>query len=256
MVTSIHDSWVTEAFGIDPRAYAFAQPGADLPLDDDAAAGQPDGSGQQPSNGPDPSPSSPSGAASPGAPTADPSTTPDVDTGAGGAGFTKTPEAVEKEVTDKFGGDIPKDQLANSAAKVTNFQDDTTFKNELNTRHPDLKKLGIDPSSVMGESYQGKIYINKDKADIGTAYHEQLHHYSNQKFIDACGVIDGVKFNEGVTEYFTRQIYSGDRSGHYDSEYAVARVIAGKLGEDILKKAYFQGDDAAISKVKDALAKK
>jgi hypothetical protein len=172
------------------------------------------------------------------------------------AGFTKTPAEVEKEITDKYGKEIPKDQLAKSAAAASNFQDNATFQNELKKRHPDLAKFGIDPDSVRGESFEGKIFINKDKADVGTAYHEQMHHYSNSKFQASFGVVGGVKFNEGVTEYLTRKMYSGDRSGHYDTEEQVAETVAKKVGEDVLRKAYFQGDDAAIKKVNDALAGK
>jgi hypothetical protein len=146
--------------------------------------------------------------------------------------------------------------LAKPASKVTNFQDNASFQNDLKKRHPDLEKKGIDPDSVVGESYDGKIYINKDKADVGTAYHEQMHHYSSSKFISSFGVVSGVKFNEGVTEYLTRKMYSGDRSGHYDTEEQLAEVVAKKVGDDTLAKAYFEGDDAAMKKVSDALAGK
>jgi hypothetical protein len=251
MSTPDQDAYVNIVFGVDPQTY----PAAGYSLAASEAASP---SPSLPASAPASSPASSPAPASASSPASAPDDGPDLvqgDTsGTTPAGFSKTPEQVEKEVTDKYGKDIPKAQLANPASKVTNFQDDKAFTDDLKKRHPNLESQGIDPSSVVGESYEGKIFINKDKADVGTAYHEQLHHYSNSKFIEQFSKINGVKFNEGVTEYFTRKMYSGSRAGHYDSEEAVAEAVAKKIGEDTLKKAYFQGDDDAMKKVKDALA--
>jgi len=239
-----HDDWVKRYLGVDPQSYspdgpraAQAAPLQDVALDQQTA-------GQEPAR---PDPKQSAEADEPDL-LLDPEGNMDTK-----KGFTKTPEEVEKDVTDKFGKFIPKKQLDDHASKVTNFQDDATFQKELNARHPDLAKQGIDPKTVMGESFEGKIFINKDKADVGTAYHEQMHHYSSSKFNDKFGAS---KFHEGVTEYFTRQLYSGDRSGHYDTQEATAKAVAKKVGEDVLKKAYFEGDEDAMKKVSDALAGK
>jgi hypothetical protein len=245
-----HDDWLRQALGLDPQSYV-TDPGAADGGEDQRDAPDDQAAGQAQIRAADQSPSNDPNADAP-----DVLLDPKAGKGSPGGGFTKTPEQVEKEVTDKFGTYIPKGQLDKPASKVTNFQDDTTFQNELTKRHPDLAKYGIDPKSVMGESYDGKIYINKDKADIGTAYHEQMHHYSSSEFIKQLGVVGGVKFNEGVTEYLTRETYSGDRPGHYDTEEKLAEAIAKKVGEDILRKAYFQGDADAMKKVSDALAGK
>jgi hypothetical protein len=248
-MTSEHDEWVRQTLGVNPQSYILTDPGSADSNEDQRPAPDQQTTGQGQTQTPDPNQSNDPNAGQP-------DLLLDPNAGKTTGGFTKTPEQVEKEVTDKFGKYIPKGQLDSPASKVTNFQDDAAFQSEVNKRHPDLAKFGIDPNSVMGESYEGKIYINKDKADIGTAYHEQMHHYSNPEFIKRFGVVSGVKFNEGVTEYLTRQTYSGNRSGHYDTEEKLAEAVAKKVGEDVLRKAYFQGDEPAMKKVNDALAGK
>jgi uncharacterized Zn-binding protein involved in type VI secretion len=166
------------------------------------------------------------------------------------------PTAVEadKAVLEKFGNVILESAKKPSAASGTELQSDVDFKEGLKKRHPKIEKThNID--AIYGESYQKKIFVNKDKEYAGTLYHEDIHHYSSDTFKKDFGKYNGVSVNEGVTEYFTRQVTKEDRSGHYDTETKVAEKLAEGVGEDTLKKAYFQGDDDSIKKIKAFLDK-
>jgi uncharacterized Zn-binding protein involved in type VI secretion len=174
----------------------------------------------------------------------------------GSSGGTGKPSAKEADeaVLAKFGSDIPKSAKTPNAASVTELQSDSDFKAGLLKRHPGMDKH-FDLDAIYGESYKQKIFVNQEKNYSGTLYHEDVHHYSSAVFKKEFGTYNGVKINEGVTEYFTRQVTTEDRSGHYDVEQKVAAKIAKGVGEDTLKKAYFQGDPDSIKTVKEFLDK-
>lgn len=192
------------------------------------------------------------GAASPSAPSA-PVALDSAVPGAAGSGK-PTAEEADKAVLQKFGSDIPESAKKPSAGSVTELQSDKDFKDALKKRHPGIEK-SYDIDSIYGESYNKKIFVNKDKDYAGTLYHEDIHHYSSENFRKEFGRYKGVKVNEGATEYFTRQVTDANRAGHYDMETKVAEKVAKGVGDDTLKKAYFQGDAASIQKVKDFLDK-
>ena len=123
----------------------------------------------------------------------------------------------------------------------------------------------IQPQEVFGQSVDatrmlgyynpsdGKVYINDalDRTVKGeTCIHEGLHFYS---------IHDGEqlqrRFNEGVTEYFTKKkaasvgLESADIA--YQQEVKIISQIADRFGEDSLKKAYFQGEINALKTVID-----
>lgn len=161
----------------------------------------------------------------------------------------------EKKIMDKFGDDIPEAQKKVSGADATVFQDDKAFRKGIVERHPDIEK-SYDLGTINGESYKGKIFINKDQANPGTVFHEQVHHYSSPAFKSEFHSVNGVKVNEGVTEHFTRQVYGGSRKGIYDMETKVADSLAKKVGDETLRKAYFGGDKESMDAVRNALTKK
>jgi uncharacterized Zn-binding protein involved in type VI secretion/phage pi2 protein 07 len=179
---------------------------------------------------------------------------PDAETGTGSATPDKQPsppEISDQKILEKFGKDIPESQKKPSGAEVTKYQSDREFKEERLKITPD-----IDPNklaNINGYAYNRKIFINKDKANKWTITHEQLHHYSNKSFKDKFRNINGMNFNEGTTEYFTRQISGVKRPGIYEAQAAAAEAVAKKVGDDVLRKAYFGGDPAAIEAVVKAL---
>lgn len=86
------------------------------------------------------------------------------------------------------------------------------------------------------------IYYSKQKHDAGTVIHEGMHAYADPAF--PTQMRNGV--NEGVTEYFTRQILSDlnipEPDNTYEEELAEVKRMLPIMGEHTLKAAYFQGD--------------
>lgn len=82
--------------------------------------------------------------------------------------------------------------------------------------------------------------------------HERLHQLSHPKFSSAFGP----KFNEGVTESFTRQIYTDmsliNAPKVYVTERRVADMLMARVGEEPVARAYFRGEIGALRKRLDA----
>jgi hypothetical protein len=166
-------------------------------------------------------------------------------------------EASDKKILDKFGKYILESVRKPSAASVTKILSNEEFKKQYEKDNGSLD--GFETTNAYW--YKGKIYINDSKANEGTPVHEGLHHYTHREFRKQLHKVKGVKFEEGVTEYFTRQtvttkrtgIYDHAPSGHAKSPLGWAQTVARELGEETLRKAYFQGDAEAIKKIREYL---
>src|SRR5207244_4283964 len=99
-----------------------------------------------------------------------------------------------------------------------------------------------------GERVGTTLYIDKDAAYNTTLHHEILHYYTNPDFEKVFADYKGVRYHEGFTEYFARKVAPrapGD-TGHYDGEVSLTQAIADAVGEEVMKRAYFQGDKEAF----------
>ncbi|MGB1251836.1 MAG: hypothetical protein ACPG8W_14550 [Candidatus Promineifilaceae bacterium] len=102
----------------------------------------------------------------------------------------------------------------------------------------DSKKDGLN-GFVDGE---GRVWIHKDRGNVGTMVHEAVHKYSDSAMIGTSQPL-----NEGVTEYFTRIAATAmgldiSSRGNYQSNYDAVSVLSGLVGEDTLASAYFDGN--------------
>lgn len=103
------------------------------------------------------------------------------------------------------------------------------------------------------------IWIHRDMGGAGTLIHEGMHKYAsdnirnsqiamcNAKKIEHGGTS---RLDEGITEYFTR-IVVGAIPGmaprtSYENEWIVATKLAGKVGEQELAHAYYDGQFASL----------
>ena len=92
------------------------------------------------------------------------------------------------------------------------------------------------------------IYYSKQNRDAATIIHEGLHAYADPAFP---GQMPN-DVNEGVTEYFTRQITSDlnlpdPEKDTYNTELAEVKRMVPIMGEDTLRAAYFKGDIKSLN---------
>jgi hypothetical protein len=96
-----------------------------------------------------------------------------------------------------------------------------------------------------------RIYLHSKDVDVSTVVHEMLHFFCHKKFYDAFAQ-PGVgpewrTLNEGITEYLTRQAYTGGVRGAYEEEHKkVLDLLRGGLTDAEIQDAYFEGQIAAL----------
>ncbi len=101
-----------------------------------------------------------------------------------------------------------------------------------------------------------RIFVNETNGTVGTVIHEFLHFCTSIEFSEASA--PHKLLYEGPTEYFTRQAQPlVDRSAHYPAEHhTISKLIQdGKLAEDTLAKAYFEGSSTAVTETVAAITK-
>jgi hypothetical protein len=114
-----------------------------------------------------------------------------------------------------------------------------------------LKAKGV---RAFQDGDRSKVHIRKSRANLGTQLHEGLHLHASEQWNKELGA--SYNANEGVTEYFTRQI--GPEVGverdinSFLREYTSATHLADAAGKDVLAKAYFEGDLASLKQKIDS----
>lgn len=94
------------------------------------------------------------------------------------------------------------------------------------------------------------IYLRRDLATPGTLVHELIHFCTNPVFDKHFHI----SFTEGLTEYFTRQIYKIARQS-YSREYAFAKSVVEEAcgDESVARAALFHGRPAALRELGQAV---
>ena len=97
-----------------------------------------------------------------------------------------------------------------------------------------------------------KVHIRQAKSDLGTQLHEGLHFFSDDRWKRQ----SGYNANEGVTEFFTRKMGPEVKVERDDSfylqQFTSATHLVTAVGEDTVKRAYFDGDVSALRQKLDA----
>jgi hypothetical protein len=100
------------------------------------------------------------------------------------------------------------------------------------------------PPNGFADIPNGINYINKDQAGTHTVVHEVLHNNRSGDWLATMGS----KMDEGVVDWLTVEACNAKNEPApvcYPTENAVAQTLAGVIGADTLKAAYFQGGAAA-----------
>ena len=102
------------------------------------------------------------------------------------------------------------------------------------------------------DSDRNLVHILKERADLGTQLHEGLHFFSDDRW----KAKTNYHANEGVTEFFTRELGAEVGVERDDSsflqQYTSAKLLVDAAGKDLVKAAYFDGDIAGLKQKLDA----
>ena len=102
------------------------------------------------------------------------------------------------------------------------------------------------------------VWLHKDRQYTDVVLHEAMHVYSDPAIrtsLDSPGADGTLHVNEGITEYFSRQIAEDQllrgTANAYSDEVDEVRALVEVCGEDVLRRAYFQGDIAGLRNAVD-----
>ena len=162
----------------------------------------------------------------------------------------KIADIAEKDIEKKFGDYIPEDKKndgkGSDVVKLTTEQDQDRLCNDREKQSAGCYIRDKD-----------KSYIDVQHAEPHLIYHELMHRNGSKEFHTEFRNIEGVRYSEGVTEYFTRQVSPGRSYNPYEDEVNEVRKLLkkGGISEETLKRAYFSGERRARAQVRRAIYK-
>lgn len=164
-----------------------------------------------------------------------------------------TPDEADTLIRRQYGGNLV-DAIAAGTQAEGRIQvvDDAQYRVAYQNRYGSIDEDYPNVNAFVDRSTTPPtVWIHRDRQRPTTVLHEALHLYSNA----AVRTTYGNKVNEGITEYFTRQIVREqnlpDRTDLYDDEYAEVNALAEICGEDVLRRAYFEGNIAGLQSAID-----
>ena len=106
---------------------------------------------------------------------------------------------------------------------------------------------------VYGWTAGGTTHVYaRDRMVVTTTTHERLHQLAHPRFMNGASN----NLNEGLTEFFAQQINRDIRiwgtTTPYTEEKRIAAMLAARVGEDPLAKAYFRGDFRELERTLDS----
>jgi hypothetical protein len=103
------------------------------------------------------------------------------------------------------------------------------------------------------------IWVHRDLGNAGTVIHEGMHKYADPTLrneqMSLVATHGGVsQLDEGITELFTRKVTDiiGITRGNYPNPFEAADLLEKLLNVDLIAKAYFDGQFAALKSAYDA----
>jgi hypothetical protein len=110
------------------------------------------------------------------------------------------------------------------------------------------------PGNLEGFAYENINYINKDIGSVDVVPHEMLHNNAHDDWTPFAGS----ETNEGTTEYLTIKAVTaaGYIASHsYPKQEGIVQELVAMTSEDLLMKAYFKGETAALKMAMESKCK-
>jgi hypothetical protein len=154
-----------------------------------------------------------------------------------------TPAEADTFIRNRFGDNLAAAIAAGTTTEGNvNVVDDAGFRVAYTRVYGSIDEEYTETAAFVERSTTPPtVWIHKELQHTATVIHEGLHVYSDTALRDY-----SLNANEGVTEYFTRQIVEeqklADRSGYYEEEFTEANELVKVVGDAVMRRAYFEGD--------------
>lgn len=152
-----------------------------------------------------------------------------------------------RSIERRFGSHIPREALAHARQNPSTYLDKDSYRLWLRKAYPEVSAEEL--RGVIGDTHllTNRVTVNLNQVTLAnTVAHERLHQLSHTRFRQGFGR----SLNEGTTDYFAARIngdlHLRDAQIGYPDERELANMIAARVGEAPLARAYFQGDFTAL----------
>lgn len=150
-----------------------------------------------------------------------------------------------------YGTYIDPKRMTRARASQTAFLSHPGYQQQLRRSYPDIPKQ--QRQHVVGNYVHGRTYVDRNQVLVPrTVAHERIHQLADPRF----RMRAGSRLDEGMTEYFAGKIYSDMRIRNlpaaYPQQQKVVEMIASRVGDRNLARAYFGGNVAHLQKQLDS----
>lgn len=142
-------------------------------------------------------------------------------------------------IDKRFSGYVSSDQMEKIRSQPAHF----LYHREY---YEHLRECGVKPEkgkTIVGDASEHEVYVDREHVLVPkTLVHERLHQFSSKGYKG----LMGEKLYEGTTEYLARDAVGDphlvDVGEGYPRETRLIETLSARVGDDAIKKAYFQGD--------------
>lgn len=154
-------------------------------------------------------------------------------------------------IEQRFGTYIAPRRMQHARSTQTQFLGHTSYQRQLSRTDPALPAGRR--QNVVGNYVNGKTYVDRNQVLVPrTVAHERIHQLADPRFRQRTGS----RLDEGMTEYFAGRINGDlgirDLPAVYPGQRRVVQMMASRLGERPLARAYFSGEVGALRKQLDS----
>ncbi len=162
---------------------------------------------------------------------------------------------VLRQLEARYGKYIPAEVLESAQQKPATFLEHASYQEWLRRAYPDVSSTRL--QGVVGDTHPitNGVTVDRNQALLDRLLsHERLHQLSHARFRQSFG--EG--FDEGVTDYLAAQVSKdlniSDIAIGYPGERELTGMLAARVGDDAVAKAYFRGDfDGLAQELDDQL---
>lgn len=152
----------------------------------------------------------------------------------------------------RYGQQIPAEAIARARVSSTRFLEERAYQGHLKSTYPDISREEI--RSVVGDTHTRslRITVKSNQAALPRVVaHERAHQLSHPAFRRRLGA----DLDEGATDYMaarvSNEMHVPELAVGYPAERGLAGMLAARVGEAPLARAYFRGEFDQLARALD-----
>lgn len=153
-------------------------------------------------------------------------------------------------IESRYGAHINPSRMAQAKANPTTFLSHPGYQRQLQRSYPNMPAK--QRPSVVGNYVGGKTYVDRNQVLVPRiTAHERIHSLADPRF----RMRTGGRLDEGMTEFFASRTYSDlhirNMPAAYPQQRKVVEMMAARVGDQSLARAYFGGNVTHLQKQLD-----